>query len=137
MPVEEPMKLMDLFSALEESPLLPYAGTSGWSGSNTSRERARTADTTGVTGRRQKSVLEALQAAGGQGMTWKDVADVVGGHHGSASGVLSVLHKEGVVARLAETRDRCKIYVLPIYSDGRETESHGRQRECPNCGCQL
>lgn len=137
MPVEEPLRLMDLFDALEESPLLPYAGTSGWSGSNTSRERARTADASGVTGSRQKSVLEALRAAGERGMTWKDVCEVIGGHHGSASGTLSVLHKEGLVARLVETRDRCKVYVLPVFTDGREVEAQGRRRECPNCGCEL
>lgn len=36
-------------------------------------------------------------------------------HHGQASSVLSVLHKEGRLARLTEKRERCAVYVLPEY----------------------
>ena len=109
-----------------DGPALPYAGTSGWSGSETSRQRALEADTSGVTGRRQLAVLAYLAGVGPWGATWHDVSTVLDVHHGSASGVLSVLHKTGRIARLNLTRDRCKIYVLPDYVNGRETEPHGR-----------
>jgi hypothetical protein len=46
-------------------------------------------------------------------------------HHGQASGALSVLHKEGRIARLTERRNRCAVYVLPEYVQGRETSPHG------------
>jgi hypothetical protein len=119
---------------LKVEPSLPYAGTSGWSGTDTSRGRAIDADSTGLTGERQARVIEILDERGEYGLTWKDLADILGAHHGTASGVLSVLHKSGHIARLSESRDRCKIYVLPEYVNGRECESQGRSRECPNCG---
>lgn len=110
-----------------DGPELPYAGTSGWSGSDTSQARAHDADTTGATGRRQRDALAYLAGAGPHGATWRDIATNLGLHHGGASGVLSVLHKTHHVARLTQTRDRCKIYVLPDHVNGRETEAHGRR----------
>jgi hypothetical protein len=46
-------------------------------------------------------------------MTWKELAVETGWHHGTASGVLSVLHicKEGAIVRTYTTRNRCKVYV--------------------------
>lgn len=118
-----------------EAPVTPYAGTSGWSGSSTSEARARTADTDGTTRDRQATVLGILSLAGYDGATWKDIAGMTGWHHGTASGALSVLHKEGMIVRLSELKDRCKIYVLPDYTGGRETERHGRKpHACSNCG---
>lgn len=111
-----------------EGPELPYAGTSGWSGSDTSRERAAEADSTGVTGARQRAALAYLAGAGPWGGTWAEVGAALGLHHGGASGVLSVLHKSGRIARLADRRDRCKIYALPEHVNGRETEPHGRRK---------
>lgn len=61
-----------------------------------------------------------------RGATWQEVALAIGLHHGAASGALSVLHKTGHIARLAETRTRCKVYVLPQYVLDRPTEPHGR-----------
>jgi hypothetical protein len=116
-------------------PLLPYAGTSGWSGSATSQSRAVNADRDGTTSAHQRQALESLSGRGSDGGTWRELADEYGWHHGTASGVLSVLHKEGVIARLSTSRSRCKVYVLPDYVDGRETEQHGRKpRPCSNCG---
>lgn len=118
---------------------LPYAGTSGWSGSETSRSRAVTDDRSGVTAKRQANVLQILGDSEFHGVTWKELSDLTGEHHGSTSGALSVLHKDGIIARLTETRNRCKVYVLPEYVDGREIEPHGRTKakECPNCGHEL
>lgn len=116
-------------------PVLPYAGTSGWSGSATSKQRAARADRDGTTSVRQSSTIAALREAGYTGLTWAEVADRMGWHHGTASGALSVLHKEGLIARLAVSRDRCRIYVLPEYVGDRPTEGHGRKpKPCPNCG---
>lgn len=109
---------------------LPYGGrtnpNSGHAGSDTSRERATRADADGTTSHRQQDVLKRLDYYGPRGMTWREFASMGGLHHGQASGVLSGLHKAGRVERLAETRDRCKVYVLSGYVNGRVTEPYGR-----------
>lgn len=118
------------------APETPYAGTSGWSGSDTSRERAQAEDGDGTTHVRQKRLLTYLAVCGAHGATWKDLSFATSWHHGQASGALSVLHKTGHIARLTERRDRCAVYVLPQFVQGRETAEHGRKaREvnCPSC----
>jgi hypothetical protein len=109
-----------------DEPVLPYNGTSGWSGSDTSRERAERNDADGTTGKNQKRTLQWLARCGREGVTWQELADVYEWHHGVASGVLSVLHKSGDIARLSERRNRCAVYVLPQFVDGRDVASHGR-----------
>lgn len=119
----------------EDGTILPYAGTSGWSGSSTSRERAVRADKDGATTERQSRVIGLLSSQGHFGLTWRELSDLTGWHHGSATGVLSVLHLSGRVDRLSETRHRCKVYVLPMFVNGRSTEAHGRKpKPCPACG---
>jgi len=118
-------------------PELPYAGTSGYSGTNTSEERARHSDRSGKTALRQAQALSLLYQYGHNGLTWKEFAEVTGLHHGSASGVLSVLHKTGRIARLKETRDHCKIYVDVRHVFGRTIEKQGNKKQCPNCGHHL
>lgn len=116
-------------------PFRPYSGTSGWSGSDTSRTRAVTSDRDGTTTARQQKVLDLLSSRGYDGVIWHDVAAEFGWHHGTASGVLSVLHKEGAIVRLAETRNRCKVYVSVDQVEGRASEAHGRKpRPCSACG---
>jgi len=105
-------------------PVLPYGGTSGWSGSETSRERAICADRSGATSERQRHVVDLLASRAAAGMTWRDLSIVTGWHHGTASGALSVLHKAGVICRLDERRDRCAIYVHPDHVHGRTTQEH-------------
>jgi hypothetical protein len=107
---------------------LPYAGTSGWSGTNTSKERAEDADSSGLTGKRQRLTLDLLNDAGTAGLTCPELENQTGWHHGLASGVLSVLHKTGHVARLTTQRNRCKVYVLPQHTVGRATETQGRAK---------
>lgn len=115
--------------------VLPYAGTSGWSGSETSKDRALTEDSSGITAERQRKVLNELQFAGEMGLTWKELADLYKWHHGQASGVLSVLHKEGMIARLTIRRNKCAVYVLPNQVKGRDVAEHGRKKHtCSNCG---
>lgn len=122
-------------------PELPYAGTSGYSGTDTSEKRARSEDTMGITGKRQKETLLFLMMQNEYGATWKEIADELGLHHGSASGVLSVLHLAGRIARLTDSRNRCKIYVLPDYVAGRKTEVHRGKKsavhQCWNCGVNV
>ena len=105
-----------------EMPYLPYAGTSGHSGSETSKARAILADRSGETRDRQQRTLFFLERYGRQGLTWKELSTVTNWHHGTASGVLSVLHKSGKIARLKDQRGKCKIYVLPAFIDGRAIE---------------
>lgn len=109
-----------------EEGLFPYAGTSGWSGSETSEERARRIDKTGVTSKRQRIVLGLVKQRGAQGITVKELRDATGWHHGIASGPLSVLHKEGHLVRLQERRLRCQVYVLPRYVMDRDTSPYHR-----------
>jgi hypothetical protein len=117
-------------------PVTPYAGTSGWKGSEASRDRAVQDDADGTTSKRQKETLVSLGAAGIRGLTWKDLSEITGWHHGQSSGCLSVLHLEGLVARLKERRNRCSIYVLPAFVNGRET-SERKTNTCKHCGGEL
>jgi hypothetical protein len=108
---------------------LPYGGTSGWSGSEASHDRAVSSDQSGQTRTRQQGTVAYLRLRGAEGVTWPELGRVRGWHHGTASGVLSVLHKEGVIARLKERRDKCSIYVLPEFVNGRATSPHGRKKQ--------
>lgn len=121
-----------------ERPALPYAGSSGWSGSDTSRERAERDDRSGRTTDRQNQVLRALANLAEHGATWKELAEAFGWHHGQASGPLSALHKVGKVARLKNRRARCEVYVLPQFVLGRETSPYRansrKQHTCSACG---
>lgn len=121
----------------DEPPTLPYGGdthpNSGHAGSDTSRVRAIREDSDGTTGGRQAEVIRALILAGERGLTWKELASPftpgrVGNewHHGQVSGPLSTLHKVGRVARLSVHRGGSKVYVLPAYVNGRQTESQGQ-----------
>jgi hypothetical protein len=117
---------------------LPYAGTSGWSGSETSRSTVVDQDNDGRTLDKQQRILELmnehvmvpfddepLYRGRSYGLTWRECDRMLGWGHGSLSRVLSDLHKAGLLARLSEVRNRCKVYVLPEYVGGRETEPHG------------
>ncbi len=107
----------------------PYAGTSGFAaGSETSEARAREDDASGRTAVRQQAILASLRRAGARGATWAELAADLGWHHGVVSGALSGLHRTERVARLAEKRDRCAVYVLPDLTVGRETQPYGRPR---------
>jgi hypothetical protein len=117
-------------------PVTPYAGTSGWKGSEASHDRVIEDDADGTTSKRQKETLVSLGAAGIRGLTWKELGEFYGWHAGQSSGCLSVLHLEGMVARLKERRNRCSIYVLPAFVNGRET-SERKTNTCKHCGGEL
>lgn len=112
------------------TPSLPYSNpvpNSGWSGSDTSRDRALGRDKSGKTATTQTKILTLLSEAGGRGATVAEVREALAdeGHHGTISGALSNLHRDGVIARLADKRDRCKIYVAPPFVYNRRTEEQG------------
>lgn len=94
-------------------PSTPYAGTSGHSGSEASRDRAAREDANGTSGHRQQVILSILKDAGAVGMTSAEFRDpkYALGHHGNISGALSVLHKEGKIACTQGTRNRCHVYL--------------------------
>jgi hypothetical protein len=122
---------------LKNQPELPYNGTSGHSGSDTSRQRALSADRSGKTALRQAQALNLLSQRDLLGLTWKELSQITGLHHGTASGVLSVLHKTGRIARLKESRNGCKVYVDVSFIEGRVVEKQGRKKCCPHCGGNL
>jgi DNA-binding transcriptional ArsR family regulator len=124
-------------SALLNQPELPYSGTSGHSGTDTSKARALNADRSGKTALRQAQTLNLLAQRKLVGITWKELSEITGLHHGTASGVLSVLHKAGRIARLKESRDGCKVYVDVACIEGRVVEKQGRKKCCPHCGGNL
>jgi DNA-binding MarR family transcriptional regulator len=119
-----------------ELPLTPYAGTSGWSGSTASRDRATTEDKDGTTSARQKETLRTIYATKDYGLTWKELSDLTGWHHGQASGVLSILHKEGLIERLTERRGKCSVYVGVNSVSGRKI-SPRKIKTCKHCGGEL
>lgn len=108
-------------------PELPYAGTSGWSGSETSHDRAITHDDDGTTAAAQREALFYARMAGPRGVTVAELRREMGEHHGKVSGALSVLHMTGHLCRLYDRRDRCAIYVTPDNVEGRDTAPHGRK----------
>lgn len=100
--------------------------TDGWSGSDASHERAVNDQKTGKARQHREQTVSVLAEQAGRGLTYQELGDLFGWHHGQSSGVLSVLHKERRIARLQDRRNRCHIYVLPEYVDGRETREAGR-----------
>lgn len=102
--------------------------TAGHSGSDTSRERAEQERNSGTYAERARQAITYLDAMGSTGLTVADFREVADLHHGQASSVLSVLHKAGRIVRLKERRDRCQVYVLPDYVDGRETAPYTPNR---------
>jgi hypothetical protein len=99
--------------------------TGGWSGSSTSHRRAVTESKSGRSVQRGQDVLRLAARNQEYGVTWREVADALNCHHGSASGSLSNLHKKDRLARLTEERGQCKVYVLPEFIGNREIEKYG------------
>ena len=115
---------------------VPYNGTAGWSGTDTSKQRALDNINSGRELNNQQSALVYLKQAGELGLTWKELATETGWHHGTASGVLSVLHQSGAIIRLYSVRNRCKVYVHQNYKDAYDRYEVYKRKEklCPHCG---
>jgi imidazolonepropionase-like amidohydrolase len=114
---------------------VPYNGTAGWSGSDTSEQRAHDNVNSGRELNNQQLALHLLKRAGTSGLTWKEVATATGWHHGTASGVLSVLHTSGAIVRIYTVRNRCKVYVHQDFKDEVKVEPRKKpEKFCPHCG---
>lgn len=109
-------------------PFKTYAGTTGHSGTDTSRERVEREDNDGTTSRRQSEVWLLVSQSGLRGMTVKELREVSGLHHGQASSALTNLHRGGALRRLTERRDRCKVYVTPPWVLSRDCEPYARRQ---------
>ena len=124
-----------------EPATLPYAGTSGWSGSQTSFERAKTNDKSGATAKFQKLLLDDLEQAGNQGLTSREWGIMHNLEHQTYSSVPSVLHLGGYIVRLTQRRGRHQVYVLPKWVNGRTESPHKSNKvkliSCTNCGHEL
>jgi hypothetical protein len=116
---------------------LPYpepdgTHTTGHAGSEASHDRAVNEASNGTATRRQRAALHLLSEAKTYGLTWGDLALAYGWHHGQASAVLSVLHKDGTIVRLKQRRNKSSIYVLPEWANDRPTSSHRSVRSARN-----
>ena len=117
------------------SAYVPYNGTAGWSGTDTSQQRAVDNIHSGRELNNQEFALFILKSKGIHGATWKEIATHTGWHHGTASGVLSVLHQSGAIVRLYSARNRCKIYVHQDFKDDVKYSTYKKpERFCPHCG---
>lgn len=86
--------------------------------SPTSVARAIREDDNGTAKRRRRDVLNHLNSAGPNGLTWQELGKISGLHHGQASGCLSTLHKAGLVFAIADApRNGCQPYVHACYRD--------------------
>lgn len=114
---------------------VPYNGTAGWSGTDTSKQRALDNISSGREENYQQLALRLLKNVVTDGMTWKELSTETGWHHGTASGVLSVLHQSGAIVRLHTARNGCKIYVHQNYKDQvKYVVYKKREKFCPHCG---
>ena len=119
----------------EYVPYKPYKGTAGWSGTDTSKARAIDNIASGREENNQVLALKYLKSKGTDGATWKEIAAETGWHHGTASGVLSVLHHSGAIVRALKARNRCKIYVHQDFKWHIQHEVYKkREKLCPHCG---
>ena len=119
----------------EYVPYKPYKGTAGWSGTDTSKARAIDNIASGREENNQVLALKYLKSKGTDGDTWKEIAAETGWHHGTASGVLSVLHQSGAIVRALKARNRCKIYVHQDFKWHIQHEVYKkREKLCPHCG---
>jgi len=114
---------------------VPYKGTAGWSGTETSKNRAMVNLRTGKEYNNQQKALALLKDARTNGLTWKELSEHTGMHHGTASGVLSVLHKAGAILRTINVRNGCKIYCSIEYRESIVNEVYKpKAKLCPHCG---
>jgi len=90
---------------------LGYTDTGGYVLRPASKERAYREVASGELSVRQHQISVVLQGADLKGMTYKEVGDALGLHHGQSSGALSNMHAAGVVFMLRIQRNRCHPYV--------------------------
>jgi len=118
-------------------PLTPYAGTSGWQGSEASRDRVLEDDRSGKTSLMQRTSFYRVATQLERGLTWKELGEIENWHAGQSSAMLSILHKENYIVRLKEKRNRCSVYVVEEYVNGREISERLTKSTCKHCGGKL
>lgn len=96
--------------------LLPYNGTAGSVNQPASRDRANTEAASGKAAQRARTILARL-AEHPNGLTYQQVGDLLGLHHGQSSGALSILHSAGHVFMLHKQLNRCHLYVHSQWRD--------------------
>lgn len=110
--------------------MIPYGTTgSGHAGNDTSRERQASEDARGLTGKRQKATLEAVELAAGHGVTAAEMEDLLQVGHGQASSALSHLHRAGRIRRIKDRRNKQEIYVLPAHVGDRKESPYNPRPE--------
>jgi hypothetical protein len=70
---------------------------------------------------RLDQVLQAVRDTGPAGVTSPEVEQAMGIHHGTASGALSRLNRDGRIARLLTKRDSSSVYVMPEHAAPADT----------------
>jgi hypothetical protein len=127
--------MRSVLTKMTSQPYVPYNSTAGWSGTDTSQERAMYNLRTGKELNNQQKALAYIKQAGSQGLTWKELSQLTDMHHGTASGVLSVLHKSGATLRTTRIRNGCKVYMDIQFADKVSHELYvAKDKSCPNCG---
>ena len=106
---------MDSSMSEQETIWLAYGETAGYVQRASSKERAVREVKDGTLSKRQQLLLVFLDAAGTDGLTWKQLADITALHHGQVSGALSIMHKNNEIFALRIVRDRCHPYVHNAY----------------------
>ena len=108
----------------------PYAdGTSGHSGSSSLVSEP-------IRRRFLDIALEGVARSGHHGITWYELSVATGKRQGTCGSSLSNLHRNGIIARLEETRAGAGIYVLPDNIRDRQTvpfNERGLKVRCPAC----
>ncbi len=112
-----------------QTPILPYGGTSGWSGGPSSRDRALSMDHDGTTLSTQQVVLHHVRQSRAWGLTCKEAVAMTGLGWQRVSSALTTLQKTGQITRLSERRVNANPYILPEHVQGRDTTPYR-----PNCG---
>jgi hypothetical protein len=116
-------------------PYVPYAGTAGWSGTDTSQDRAMFNLRTGREYNNQQKTLHLLKQTGKSGLTGKELSEQTDMHHGTITGVLAVLYKSGAILRTKQVRNRCRVYVDIAFTDTVEHVPYKeKEKLCPHCG---
>jgi hypothetical protein len=121
---------VDSADTTSAEPTLGYNDTGGYdSNSDTSREAAYHDLVTGITAKAQRLTMILAYQQGKHGITIAELREAKGAlHHGKMSSALTNLHKGGRLARLAERRGRCHVYVVPEFVDERETQQYRANR---------
>lgn len=91
-----------------------YGDTTGYVNVDTSRDRAIAEADSGTVSYRARAILDILRLHP-DGLTWKELSDILDMHHGQVSGALSNLHRLGHVFMLTAKRNRSHPYCADKY----------------------